>query len=265
MDQALRLPASIAVPQHLNKPPKRNPAPYAHNQRTRFHISQLKDANQLKQAVGRDAQQVLNQLHHLVRQNHDLKQQVTSIREDWTQARKDYSSKREHYENLCAINTAKQVILWKFVARLQGGEFEGGGLKDAKERYESREPGVDGAVESPSGARLENGSQGTIASCLSAMSDLALGSPEQSMTGSTATSLDPNAVCISPLFPSSTNKSRRKYSPHDSQALPSITKSPPTHQPTSTFPRTQTHFRILFSSPGLAHCQCVFVASVPSH
>jgi hypothetical protein len=44
------------------------------------------------------------------------------LNEDFAHARKDWKCAREKYEELVDIGLAKQVVLWKFVERLKGGE-----------------------------------------------------------------------------------------------------------------------------------------------
>lgn len=238
MDQFIRIPPPVAVPHHLNVAPnKRNPPTGPKMQQYIPRLNELDNATDFKHAVINDPQGMFNQLTELLQRNRDLQQDVTSIAQDYAHARRDYASKREQYDILCAIGNAKQMLLWKFVERLQGGKFEGGGLEGAEERFVARQSEADGSVkspkkeqfgnESPKKEPLGNESPGTVASCLSVMSDQDIfASPEISVAGSATTSLDPSVVGSKHFgLEDSVLTYRRKHSSHAVQALSNTTKN----------------------------------------
>jgi hypothetical protein len=183
-------------PQHPITEPKRTPAAGLNAQRTAPQIFQIGNSDAFKVAVLNDPQGMFAQLTDLLQQNQDLELKVASITEDYSNTRRDYSSKREQYDILLAIGNAKQILLWKFIERLQGGKFEGGGLKGAKERSAAREQeATDGSVKLPKEDLAGNESPGTVVSYISGTSRHdAFVSPTRSMAGSASTSFDPNAV-----------------------------------------------------------------------
>lgn len=233
MDQFTRLPPPVAVPHHLNVTPnKRNPPTGPKLQPYIPHLNEIDNATDFKHAVINDPQGMFNQLTELLQRNRDLQQDVTSIAQDYAHARRDYASKREQYDILCAIGNAKQMLLWKFVERLQGGKFEGGGLEGAEERFEARQWDAGGSVKSPkkepSGSESQgNDSPGTVTSFLSGMSDQdVFSSPERSVAGSATASLDPRVVGSKHFdFEDSVLTYRRKLSSLAVQALSNTTKN----------------------------------------
>jgi hypothetical protein len=66
------------------------------------------------------------------------------LNEDFAHARKDWKCAREKYEELVDIGLAKQVVLWKFVERLKGGDNGGaevGGMSETSELSEGSSEG----------------------------------------------------------------------------------------------------------------------------
>ncbi len=86
------------------------------------------DACSLQVAVARDPNRIFDAIQNLVNERDAHKAEATrtnselkSVTDDLKYVRQDYKAAREKYQQLFRIADAKQVILWKFVEKLQQG------------------------------------------------------------------------------------------------------------------------------------------------
>ena len=69
------------------------------------------DASSLHQAVMQNPQSVFNHINNLANERENMRAEVKNLINDINNVRLDYKSAREKYEELFAIEGAKQVVL----------------------------------------------------------------------------------------------------------------------------------------------------------
>ena len=77
------------------------------------------DPQSLLAAIQQNPEHVFARIHGIIKEKDELKLKLKNVEEDYRSSQLDWSNARKKYEELLSIATAKQIILWRFIERLQ--------------------------------------------------------------------------------------------------------------------------------------------------
>jgi hypothetical protein len=80
---------------------------------------QIYDPQSLLAAVQQYPEHVFGRIHGIIQEKDELKLKLKNVEEDYRSSQLDWSNAKKKYEELLSIATAKQIILWRFIERLQ--------------------------------------------------------------------------------------------------------------------------------------------------